>query len=108
MDALLPEGKGAAERRANGLRDRVGRVARGDHARDRRRLRAVWHGPIFVDAAGRACDEALRRAEAYHAAGADAILIHSKKPDAEQIFEFRRRWGDRAPVVIVPTTRLTL
>ncbi|HEX4181233.1 MAG TPA: phosphoenolpyruvate mutase [Caulobacteraceae bacterium] len=49
-------------------------------------------------------DEALKRAEAYHAAGADAILIHSKKPDAEQIFEFRRRWGDRAPVVIVPTT----
>jgi phosphoenolpyruvate phosphomutase len=49
-------------------------------------------------------DEALRRAEAYHAAGADAILIHSKKPDAEQIFEFRRRWGERAPVVIVPTT----
>jgi phosphoenolpyruvate phosphomutase len=49
-------------------------------------------------------DEALRRAEAYHAAGADAILIHSKKPDAEEIFEFRRRWGERAPVVIVPTT----
>lgn len=49
-------------------------------------------------------DEALRRAEAYHVAGADAVLIHSKKPDAEEIFEFRRRWGDRAPVVIVPTT----
>ena len=49
-------------------------------------------------------DEALRRAEAYHQAGADAILIHSKKPDADEIFEFRRRWGDRAPVVIVPTT----
>ena len=49
-------------------------------------------------------DEALRRAEAYHAAGADAILIHSKKADAEEIFEFRRRWGERAPVVIVPTT----
>ena len=49
-------------------------------------------------------DEALKRAEAYHAAGADAILIHSKKPDAEEIFEFRRQWGDRSPVVIVPTT----
>jgi len=49
-------------------------------------------------------DEALRRAEAYHTAGADAILIHSKKADAEEIFEFRRRWGERAPVVIVPTT----
>ena len=29
---------------------------------------------------GRGMDEALRRAEAYHAAGADAILIHSKQP----------------------------
>jgi phosphoenolpyruvate phosphomutase len=49
-------------------------------------------------------DEALRRAEAYHAAGADAVLIHSKKTDANEIFEFCRRWGGRAPVVIVPTT----
>jgi phosphoenolpyruvate phosphomutase len=48
-------------------------------------------------------DEALRRAEAYHRAGADAILIHSKKAHADEIFQFRERWGDRAPVVIVPT-----
>jgi phosphoenolpyruvate phosphomutase len=52
----------------------------------------------------RPMEEALRRAEAYHAAGADAILIHSKKTDAKEIFEFCRRWGNRAPVVIVPTT----
>jgi phosphoenolpyruvate phosphomutase len=49
-------------------------------------------------------DEALRRAEAYHAAGADAILIHSKKPDAAEVFEFCSRWENRAPLVIVPTT----
>lgn len=48
-------------------------------------------------------EEALRRAEAYHQAGADAILIHSKKSDAREIFEFTKRWGGRAPVVIVPT-----
>src|SRR3984957_589051 len=48
--------------------------------------------------------EALRRAQAYHAAGADAILIHSKKANADEVFEFRREWGDRSPVVIVPTT----
>ena len=51
----------------------------------------------------RPMEEALRRAEAYHAAGADAILIHSKKSDAKEIFEFCHRWGNRAPVVIVPT-----
>ncbi len=53
---------------------------------------------------GRSMDEALRRGEAYRAAGADAILIHSKKSDAAEIFEFCRRWENRAPLIIVPTT----
>jgi phosphoenolpyruvate phosphomutase len=52
----------------------------------------------------RGMDEALRRAEAYHAAGADAVLIHSKKTDPGEIFEFCRLWDNRAPVIIVPTT----
>ncbi len=47
--------------------------------------------------------EALRRAEAYHAAGADAVLIHSKKSDAEEVLAFTREWANRCPVVIVPT-----
>ena len=53
--------------------------------------------------AGWGLDEALRRAEAYHAAGADAILIHSKLATADEILTFKRDWGDRCPVVIVPT-----
>ncbi|MCQ8242136.1 phosphoenolpyruvate mutase [Rhizosaccharibacter radicis] len=52
---------------------------------------------------GHSMDEAIRRAEAYHAAGADAILIHSKKRTAHEIAGFMERWGDRCPVVIVPT-----
>ncbi len=52
---------------------------------------------------GHPMEEALRRAEAYQAAGADAILIHSKKRHAGEILGFMERWGDRAPVVIVPT-----
>ena len=52
---------------------------------------------------GHSMDEALRRAEAYHAAGADAILVHSKKPDAGEITAFMQRWDRRCPVVIVPT-----
>ena len=47
--------------------------------------------------------EALKRASAYHEAGADAILIHSAKSTANEILEFKREWGDRSPVVIVPT-----
>ena len=49
-------------------------------------------------------DEALRRAEAYHAAGADGILIHSKQKAADEVLAFAREWGQRCPVVIVPTT----
>jgi len=48
-------------------------------------------------------DEALRRAEAYADAGADAILIHSKKSDPAEILEFCRLWDNRKPVVVVPT-----
>lgn len=57
--------------------------------------------------AGWGLDEALRRAEAYRAAGADAILIHSKKSTAEEIFAFTREWANRSPVVIVPTKYYT-
>jgi len=48
--------------------------------------------------------EALKRANAYHEAGADGILIHSKMRDGEEILEFLREWDRRCPVVIVPTT----
>ena len=54
--------------------------------------------------AGWGLDEALKRAEAYHAAGADAVLIHSKKSGPEEILAFAREWANRCPVVIVPTT----
>ena len=53
--------------------------------------------------AGWGLDEELRRAEAYCDAGADAVLIHSKKNTAEEILAFMAAWGNRAPVVIVPT-----
>src|SRR5882672_4188704 len=48
-------------------------------------------------------DEALRRAEAYRLAGADAILIHSKLSKPDEILTFAREWARRAPLVIVPT-----
>lgn len=54
--------------------------------------------------AGWSLDEALKRAEAYRAAGADGILIHSKRNDAQEILAFAHEWAGRAPLVIVPTT----
>jgi len=48
--------------------------------------------------------EALERADAYVQAGADAILVHSKRRDADQLVEFAAAWKGRAPLVAVPTT----
>jgi phosphoenolpyruvate phosphomutase len=53
--------------------------------------------------AGWGMEEALRRAEAYRQAGADAILIHSKLSRPDEIVAFARAWSGRAPLVIVPT-----
>ncbi|RKZ55762.1 MAG: hypothetical protein DRR08_23470, partial [Candidatus Parabeggiatoa sp. nov. 2] len=53
--------------------------------------------------AGLGLSEALKRAEAYHQAGADAILIHSARTDANEILAFKHEWHNRCPVVIVPT-----
>src|SRR3954462_8831488 len=53
--------------------------------------------------AGWGMDEALKRAEAYRPAGADAILIHSKLSKPDEIVAFAREWAGRGPLVIVPT-----
>ena len=47
--------------------------------------------------------EAIKRAEAYHEAGSDGILIHSAKSEPSEIIAFKNEWGDRLPVIIVPT-----
>lgn len=57
--------------------------------------------------AGYGIEEALQRAEAYRQAGADAILIHSKRSDITEIELFMKAWKKRAPVVIVPTKYYT-
>jgi phosphoenolpyruvate phosphomutase len=57
--------------------------------------------------AGWGLQEALRRADAYRIAGADAVLIHSKKNNPSEIEAFMKEWGNRLPVVIVPTKYYT-
>ena len=47
--------------------------------------------------------EALCRAAAYEAAGADMILVHSKQRTPDEIESFIRAWNGRIPIVIVPT-----
>jgi len=53
--------------------------------------------------AGWGMDEALKRAEAYRKAGADAILMHSKKSDPSDIEGFMKVWNNQGPVIVVPT-----
>ena len=53
--------------------------------------------------AGLGMEEALGRAAAYEAAGADAILIHSRQATPDEIRVFAERWKGTAPLVVVPT-----
>ncbi|KOV63458.1 isocitrate lyase/phosphoenolpyruvate mutase family protein [Streptomyces sp. MMG1121] len=54
--------------------------------------------------AGAGMDEALRRAAVYEAAGADALLIHSKRATPDEVYAFRAAYDGALPVIVVPTT----
>ena len=57
--------------------------------------------------AGAGQEDALRRAEAYIAAGADGVMIHSARRDPDEIFAFLdayRGFARRVPLVVVPST----
>lgn len=52
-------------------------------------------------------EDALNRAMAYVQAGADAIMIHSRRKDPAEIFEFAREFrakNENVPIVVVPTS----
>ncbi len=55
----------------------------------------------------RGMDDALERAFAFAGAGADAIMIHSRKKDPSEIFEFIEKFREKdktTPIVLVPTS----
>jgi len=52
-------------------------------------------------------DDALSRAFAYAEAGADGIMIHSRKKNPDEVFEFCDKFREREkklPIVVVPTS----
>lgn len=52
-------------------------------------------------------DDAVARAKAYLEAGADGIMIHSRKKEPDEIFEFceiYRQFETRKPLVVVPSS----
>lgn len=81
-----------------------------EHAGKVRAAKAAQASPDFMVIArtealiaGWGQDEALKRAEAYADAGADAVLIHSKAPTFEELRAVARQWAGRVPLVVVPT-----
>ncbi len=55
----------------------------------------------------RGMDDAITRAFAFADAGADAIMIHSRKKDPSEIFEFIKLFREKdktTPIVLVPTS----
>ena len=54
--------------------------------------------------AGLGVNEAIKRADAYEKAGADAILIHSKEKTPEKIFDFCDNWKGTIPIIAIPTS----
>ena len=52
-------------------------------------------------------DDALKRAHAYVEAGADGIMIHSRKKEVDEIREFMQLFRQKdlnTPIVVVPTS----
>lgn len=80
----------------------VGKIMAAKNAQSDPEFMVVARVEAFI--AGWGLDEALKRAHAYADAGADAILIHSKSKEPDEIYSFCKRWENRLPLVIVPTT----
>ncbi len=56
---------------------------------------------------GKGLSDAIKRAEAYSKAGADAILIHSKEKNPKEIFSFSKKFNKskfKKPLIAVPST----
>ncbi len=56
-------------------------------------------------------EDALERCFAYVKAGADGIMIHSKRKEPDEVFEFCRRFREverDTPLIVVPTTYNTV
>ena len=79
----------------------VGKIIAANEAKQSKEFMIIARVEALI--AGLGMDEAIRRAKAYEKAGADAILIHSKKRVPDEVFEFADSWKGSLPIVVVPT-----
>ena len=83
-------------------KDFVAKIIAAKEAKQDQNFMVIARIEALISGAG--MDEALKRATAYENAGADAILIHSKKKTPDEVFEFADSWKGNSPVVVIPTT----
>lgn len=80
----------------------VGKLLAAKNAQRTREFAVIARTEALI--AGWSVDEALRRADAYVRAGADALLVHDKSPNGDGVRAFMARWTKSVPVIVVPTT----
>jgi phosphoenolpyruvate phosphomutase len=79
----------------------VGKIIAANDAKQNKDFMIIARVEALI--AGLGMNEAIQRAQAYEKAGADAILIHSKKNTPDEVFEFVDSWKGNLPIVVVPT-----
>lgn len=97
--------KGAAQQLAD-IEEFCGKIRACKDVQKDENFNVVARVEAFI--AGWGLEEALKRAEAYIKAGADAILMHSALGNSSEIDSFLKEWNNRSPVVIVPTKYYTV
>ena len=104
-DKTFPKQNSLLENGQNDLiseKDFVAKIIAAKEAKQDKSFMIIARVEALISGVG--MDEALKRASAYEKAGADAILIHSKKKTPEEIFKFADLWEGNLPIVVIPTT----
>ena len=104
-DKIFPKQNSLLQNGRNDLiseKEFVAKIIAAKDAKQDKNFMIIARVEALISGAG--MNEATKRATAYEKAGADAILIHSKKKTPEEIFQFADLWKGNLPIVIVPTT----
>ena len=104
-DKTFPKQNSLLENGQNDLiseKEFVAKIIAAKEAKQDKNFMIIARIEALISGAG--MDEALKRATAYEKAGADAILIHSKKKTPEEVFEFAELWKGNSPIIVIPTT----
>ena len=104
-DKIFPKQNSLLENGQNDLiseKEFVAKIIAAKEAKQDKNFMIIARVEALISGAG--MDETLKRASAYEKAGADAILIHSKKKTPEEVFEFTESWKGNSPIIVIPTT----